>query len=221
MMLSGYWVQLRKVPLRVSRVRRSAEAWLDLARELEFIWIVLILYLVFDFPFSVGVATAIGWTVLTEHISWAGIKKYLKRGLSLDTTVLIFGIMYFKSAIEVSGLVSSVVEWFISLGVPLLIPAILLPLLVGLVTGTYAGAMALAFAFLAGGVQSVFFWVAINILTRMGCLFSPVNASRLLTINFFSGDDKKLLLKVLQSLLPAATLTIVYLVIAMRGAPCS
>lgn len=213
MLLSGYWFQLKGIPCRQIKIQRNMKNWVAVTKDLVFIWIVLFLYLILDLPFSVGVATAIGWVFLTERPSMSQAKKYLRQGISLESTILILGIMFFKSVVDISGLMEAVIGWFISLGAPLMMPVIMLPLLIGLVIGNYAGAVALTFAFLGAVLQGIPFWVAINVITRIGCLLSPVNSSRLLTINYFSGDDNRLRLKVLLALSPVVVLVVLYLIL--------
>lgn len=216
MLLSGYWHQLRELTLRENEAQRSIRNWAGLFQDMLFMWIVLLSYLIFDLPFSIGVAVAIGWIILFERIPVLKLKKYICEGSSLELTVLILGIMIFKSAVDAGGIMVAAIDWIVSLGTPVIIPVVLIPFLIGFVFGNYAGAMALSFTFLGGFSKGIIYLVSINIITRIGCLLSPVNSSRLLTIKYFSGNDNILLRKVLYSFIPTVVLLIIYLAVVLQ-----
>lgn len=214
MLVSGYWHQLRNISCPESTVVRRKGSLGGLLYDLTFIWVVLLLYLGLNLPFSIGILAAIVWVIVRERPNVRLVKEYILKGISLEPTVLILGIMFFKSTVESCGLMEDVIGWFMVLGAPILLPMILLPLLIGLVLGNYAGAVAMSFAFLSGTYQYIPLLAVIGIVARIGVYISPVDSSRLLTVGYFHGNDNLLRSKILKSLGCSIVLVAIYIMLA-------
>lgn len=114
----------------------------------------------------------------------------LRHGFALDVIILILGVMFFKEALEHSGAVKNLSDFFIEKGIPTAPVLFLLPFLTGFITGITLGFVgstfpliihitgdttvaALSFAFAAG---------------FLGVLLSPVHVCLVLTREYFRAD---------------------------------
>jgi integral membrane protein (TIGR00529 family) len=114
----------------------------------------------------------------------------LKHGFSPDVIILILGVMLFKEAMEYSGAVKNLSQFFIKEGIPVLPILFMLPFITGLLTGLTVGFVGSAFPLiisLAGNTSlgAISFAFASGFL---GVLFSPVHICLILTREYFKAD---------------------------------
>ena len=114
----------------------------------------------------------------------------LKHGFSPDVIILILGVMLFKEAMEYSGAVKNLSQFFIKEGIPVLPILFLLPFITGLLTGLTVGFVGSAFPLIisiAGNTSlgAISFAFASGFL---GVLFSPVHICLILTREYFKAD---------------------------------
>ncbi|NWF75400.1 MAG: DUF401 family protein [Nitrospirae bacterium] len=116
--------------------------------------------------------------------------KALKHGFSPDVIILILGVMLFKEAMESSGAVKNLSEFFIKEGIPLFPILFILPFITGLLTGITVGFVGSTFPFIASltgsystGIISFAFASGF-----IGVLLSPVHVCLILTREYFKAD---------------------------------
>lgn len=113
-----------------------------------------------------------------------------KHGFSLDVIILILGVMLFKEAMEGSGAVKNLSQFFVKEGIPVLPILFLLPFITGMLTGLTVGFVGSTFPLIlsiAGStaISPIAFAFASGFL---GVLLSPVHICLILTKEYFKAD---------------------------------
>ncbi|MEW6215993.1 MAG: DUF401 family protein, partial [Nitrospirota bacterium] len=111
-------------------------------------------------------------------------------GFSLDVIILILSVMLFKEAMENSGAVKNLSQFFMKEGIPILPVLFLLPFITGLLTGLTVGFVGSTFPLIisiAGNtsIGAISFAFASGFL---GVLLSPVHICLILTREYFRAD---------------------------------
>ena len=114
----------------------------------------------------------------------------VKYGFAWDVIVMIAGIVFFKEAMEASGAVKNLGNYFIENGIPLLPIFCLLPFLAGLLTGHTVGFVGSTFPLLVSiGNPAPLSLVSIAFTAGfIGVLISPVHLCLILTREYFKAD---------------------------------
>ena len=118
------------------------------------------------------------------------ILTVFKHGFSLDVIILILGVMLFKEAMEGSGAVKNLSQFFVKEGIPVLPILFLLPFITGMLTGLTVGFVGSTFPLIlsiAGNtaISPIAFAFASGFL---GVLLSPVHICLILTKEYFRAD---------------------------------
>src|SRR4030065_2594843 len=118
------------------------------------------------------------------------ILSSLKHGFSFDVILLILSIMLFKEAMEVSGAVKNVSQFFMEEGIPTFPILFLLPFVTGLLTGITIGFVGSTFPLILSitgntSLAAISFAFASGFL---GVLLSPVHVCLILTREYFKAD---------------------------------
>jgi hypothetical protein len=114
----------------------------------------------------------------------------IRYGFSADVIILILGVMFFKEAMESSGAVKNLSNFFIEQGIPSAPVLFLLPFITGLITGLTLGFVGSTFPLIihiAGNtsIGAISFAFAAGFL---GVLLSPVHICLVLTREYFKAD---------------------------------
>jgi len=118
------------------------------------------------------------------------ILSSLRHGFSLDVILLILSIMLFKEAMEASGAVRNVSQFFMKEGIPTFPILFLLPFFTGLLTGITIGFVGSTFPLILSitgntSLAAISFAFASGFL---GVLLSPVHVCLILTREYFKAD---------------------------------
>jgi hypothetical protein len=113
-----------------------------------------------------------------------------RHGFAPDVIILILGVMFFKEAMESSGAVKNLSNFFIKEGIPAAPVLFLLPFITGLITGLTLGFVGSTFPLIihiAGNTSTgaISFAFAAGFL---GVLLSPVHICLVLTREYFKAD---------------------------------
>lgn len=113
-----------------------------------------------------------------------------RHGFAPDVIILILGVMFFKEAMESSGAVQNLSNFFIKAGIPAAPVLFLLPFITGLITGLTLGFVGSTFPLIihiAGNTSTgdISFAFAAGFL---GVLLSPVHICLVLTREYFKAD---------------------------------
>ncbi len=136
---------------------------------------------------------------------------YVREGFPLKLTVAVFGIMFFREVILMSGSLDQLVNLARGNGVPLEVIIFFIPFLIGLVLGIGLGAIALSFPLITPFIEvsNPLHISALFISCYLGYFISPVHLCLIITKDYFDSSLKKDLL----GLLKPVSVLIVYLII--------
>jgi integral membrane protein (TIGR00529 family) len=151
---------------------------------------VLLLVVIFHIELHYALIGVVIFLLLFYRYNLKSILTAVKHGFSIDVIILILGVMIFKEAMEYSGAVKNLSQFFIKEGVPAFPILFLLPFVTGLLTGLTVGFVGSAFPLIlsiAGNtsISSISFAFASGFL---GVLLSPVHICLILTREYFKAD---------------------------------
>jgi len=151
---------------------------------------VLLLVVIFHIELHYALIGVVIFLLLFYRYNLKSILTSVKHGFSIDVIILILGVMIFKEAMEYSGAVKNLSQFFIEEGVPTFPILFLLPFVTGLLTGLTVGFVGSAFPLIisiAGStsISSISFAFASGFL---GVLLSPVHICLILTREYFKAD---------------------------------
>jgi integral membrane protein (TIGR00529 family) len=151
---------------------------------------VLLLVVIFHMELHYALIVSVVALFIFYRYSLKTIMSCLKHGFSLDIILLILSVMLFKEAMESSGAVRNVSQFFIQKGIPTLPILFIIPFITGLLTGITIGFVGSTFPLIlsiAGNtsVSAISFAFASGYL---GVLFSPVHICLVLTREYFRAD---------------------------------
>ncbi len=114
----------------------------------------------------------------------------LKRALSPEILLLIFGVMYFKNMLDISGAITELNQYFIFAGISPLLVVFALPFIAGLLTGVVQAYVGIAFPlilpFLAQGASYNIPMLSFAFISGYaGVLLSPVHLCYVLSCGYF------------------------------------
>jgi len=112
-----------------------------------------------------------------------------KHGFSLDVIILILGVMLFKEAMEGSGAVKNLSQFFVKEGIPVLPILFLLPFITGMLTGLTVGFVGSTFPLIISIAGSSAVPISFAFASGfLGVLLSPVHICLILTKEYFKAD---------------------------------
>jgi integral membrane protein (TIGR00529 family) len=154
------------------------------------IFAVLVLVMIFHMELHYALIAIVLFLLLFYRYDLRSVFAALKHGFSLDVIILILGVMFFKEAMENSGAVKNLSQFFIREGIPVSPILFLLPFITGMLTGLTVGFVGSTFPLIisiAGGASlgAVSFAFASGFL---GVLLSPIHICLILTREYFKAD---------------------------------
>jgi integral membrane protein (TIGR00529 family) len=154
------------------------------------IFTVLLLVVVFHIELHYALIFAVLFLLLFYRYKPKSAFAAFKHGFSPGVILLIVGVMFFKEAMESSGAVKNLSQFFVKEGIPVSPLLFLLPFITGLLTGLTVGFVGSTFPLIisvAGdaSIGAVSFAFASGFL---GVLLSPVHVCLILTREYFKAD---------------------------------
>jgi integral membrane protein (TIGR00529 family) len=151
---------------------------------------VLLLVVIFHIELHYALIATVVALFLFYRYKPKAILSSLKHGFSLDVILLILSIMLFKEAMEASGAVRNVSQFFMKEGIPTFPILFLLPFFTGLLTGITIGFVGSTFPLILSitgntSLAAISFAFASGFL---GVLLSPVHVCLILTREYFKAD---------------------------------
>jgi len=151
---------------------------------------VLLLVVIFHVELHYALMATVAALFIFYRYKPKTIFSSLKHGFSLDVILLILSIMLFKEAMEASGAVKKVSQFFMEEGIPVFPILFLLPFLTGLLTGITIGFVGSTFPLILSitgnaSMGAISFAFASGFL---GVLLSPVHVCLILTREYFKAD---------------------------------
>ena len=149
--------------------------------------------------FLIGIIFSIILLYFLLKIGRSEYIKLIKKSLTINLALAIFGIMIFRQMITVSGSDILIADTIKSLNIPVILMIVLIPLILGLLTGYNLGAIGLSFP-----LVSVFFPSSIDTITLVGYislifisslvgyLISPIHLCNVLSSDYLKTDTTRM-----------------------------
>jgi len=167
---------------------------------------VLLLVVIFRMELHYSLIAVIIFLFFFYRYNPKNILATFKHGFSLDVIVLILGVMFFKEAMENSGAVGNLSQFFVKQNIPVSPILFLLPFISGVLTGITVGFVGSTFPLLislTGNTSTVAMSFAFAS-GLIGVLLSPVHICLILTKEYFKAD----LWKMYKMMIPAGGIVI-------------
>jgi len=147
--------------------------------------------------FIFGVFISIVLLFFIVKIDWKEYKEIIKKSISLNLALVIFGIMIFRQMFEVSKANEILADKIGSLPFPAIFIVIMIPLLLGLLTGYNLGAIALSYFLIepffgATGLNIVGFTSIIFMSSLVGYLISPIHLCNVVSSDYLKTDSTRM-----------------------------
>ncbi|MDI6890153.1 MAG: DUF401 family protein [Thermodesulfovibrionales bacterium] len=151
---------------------------------------VLLLVVIFHIELHYALIATVTALLIFYRYSAKAIFSCLKHGFSLDVIILILSVMLFKEAMDSSGAVKNVSQFFMKEGIPILPVFFLLPFITGLLTGLTIGFVGSTFPLILSMAGSTSIGVISFAFASgyLGVLLSPVHICLILTKEYFKAD---------------------------------
>jgi len=149
--------------------------------------------------FLIGIIFSIIILYFLLKIGQSEYIKLIKKSLTINLALAIFGIMIFRQMITVSGSDILIADTIKSLNIPVILMIVLIPLILGLLTGYNLGAIGLSFP-----LVSVFFPSSMDTTTLVGYislifisslvgyLISPIHLCNVLSSDYLKTDTTRM-----------------------------
>ncbi|MCK5526249.1 MAG: DUF401 family protein [Candidatus Latescibacteria bacterium] len=193
--IAGTWASLRHIPAPVTA--HQAETHDHPIRQgfVSFLPILVVIVL----SIGLGLHLIIAFLIGIALSLWMGrnhfehpIRSVLLKSLSLNTVVLIVGIMAFKQTLESTGVIGSMADTFARYGIPPFPLFIIIPFLVGLVSGLTIAPVGVAFPIIFPLIDLTGNGIGYVVLAYAsgfaGVILSPVHLCLILTREYFHAE---------------------------------
>lgn len=202
MLIFGLIFFVRHIKLRQIERRGFFISLLGILGAIWPIGIAVVIYGVFKLELALAILASILIVILVARPPVAAIKEAVRKGLSYKLIFLVFGILSFQTALELSGAVALLQQASIAYGLPPQLVIIVVAFTAGLLTGMFAAYVVLAYTLLAGFLYQPVI-IPANILLAflsgyVGMMLSPAHVCLVVTNEYFKSD----LIKVLRILAP-------------------
>ncbi|MCX8026555.1 MAG: DUF401 family protein [Thermodesulfovibrionales bacterium] len=190
MIISGFYLSMRGI-----NTTENAES-LSIMKDKGFLFsflpigVLVIMFFLFGSELYLSLFIINTFLIILYRIRLNEVIKILRYGFSKEIFVLIFGVMFFKQVLELSGAIQNISLLLNSMGLPIFPILLILPFIVGLLTGITVAFVGSTFPLLigiSGGVEisNITFAFASG---YVGVLLSPVHLCLLLTRDYFFAD---------------------------------
>lgn len=151
---------------------------------------VLLLVVIFHIELHYALIAVILFLLFFYRYNIKSILSSLKHGFSPDVIILILGVMFFKEAMENSGAVKNLSQFFLKEGIPVSPILFLLPFITGILTGITVGFVGSTFPLIISiaGNASIGAISFAFVSGFLGVLLSPVHICLILTREYFKAD---------------------------------
>jgi integral membrane protein (TIGR00529 family) len=191
----GFLISMRGIGRRAVSPRAAAggpakkneySKWLSFLPVFSVLFLVVALHIELQYALLLIVASLL----LIYRYPLKDVWRITKYGFARDVILLIFGVMFFKQAMESSGAVTQLSSFLVKEGIPVLPIICLLPFVTGLLTGLTVGFVGSTFPLLisiSGGAPLASMSLAFAA-GFIGVLFSPLHLCLVLTREYFNAD---------------------------------
>lgn len=192
MILLGMFFYIRKIDNPGAGHSHPGKALIGIASAIWPIVLAIALYAILRIDLAWTVAMSIAVVVAVVRPPMQNLVASLKVGFSYKLVFLVFGILSFQTALELSGAIGSIPHLSLSLNLPAELVIFAVCFTAGILTGMVAAYVALSYTLLAGFLFQPEI-VPSNILLAylsgyVGMMLSPTHLCLILTNNYFGSD---------------------------------
>lgn len=169
------------------------ELWKNFIVGIGPIFTVLFLVLVLKINILFSLFAVLLFLIIWKKFRGDNLINLIKSSFSFNLIFLVFGSLYFKNILEISGGMDSILKLINSLGIPAIIVVSIVPFLIGILTGlstpmiTISFPMILALLVTGTGINWSLFVIA-YVSGFAGVMLSPLHLCFLLTLDHFKAD---------------------------------
>jgi hypothetical protein len=189
----GWAFFIRRIPATAHEGHYHLAA--ALAGILRAVWPILLAILLYGalrIEMSIAVLVALLSLIAAFRPEWPGLKSALAKGFSFKLIFLVFGILSFQTALELSGAIGSLPQLTATLNLPPESVIVIVCFTAGLLTGMVAAFVALSYTILAGFLYQPDIIPSHIFLAYMagyaGMMLSPGHVCLILTNHYFQSD---------------------------------
>jgi integral membrane protein (TIGR00529 family) len=174
---------------------------------------------IFGFPqirsFLIGILISIVLVFYLAHVTKEEYFQILKKSISFNLALAIFGIMIFRELFTVSNANFVIKDIIVGAHIPTISMIILIPLILGVLTGYNLGSVALSYPILApffpaniSSITLVGFASLIFISSLVGYIISPIHLCNVLSSDYLKTDTTRMYKTYIPSALAMLTVQI-------------
>ncbi|MCK4631849.1 MAG: DUF401 family protein, partial [candidate division Zixibacteria bacterium] len=150
MAVVGFFFFLRQIEYRQGGSSAATALFSGIVRSIWPILLAIVIYAVFRIELSLAILGAVIVLIIVRRPNKTVLYKSVVTGFSWKLILLIFGVLSFQKALEISGSIDSITRLATSSGLPTEAIIFVVCFTVGLLTGVVAGYVGLGYSLLAG-----------------------------------------------------------------------
>jgi len=220
MAVVGFFFFLRRIEFRQSGSPATLVSIAGIIRSIWPVLLAIVIYATFRIELSLAILGAVIILIIVRRPDKMVLYHSVVTGFSWKLILLIFGVLSFQRALEISGSIDSVTRLATSSGLPIEAIIFAVCFTVGLLTGVVAAYVGLGYSLLAGllyqpEIRPDLILVA-YLSGYLGVMLSPSHLCLILTNQFFGGN----LVAVYRKIAPAfLVVTVLGFLIYLSGWP--
>ncbi|MBN2602907.1 MAG: DUF401 family protein [Candidatus Thermoplasmatota archaeon] len=188
---------------------------------LVFYWVLIPLNLTQIQSFLIGVIFSILLLYLLTKSKKREYFKIMKKSLTINLALAIFGIMIFREMFEVSGATKIIADIISDLPFPSILIIIFIPIILGVLTGYNLGAVSLSYPLVSpffqfSGIQIAGLTSIIFISSLVGYLISPIHLCNVLSSEYLKTDTTRMYKMYIPSAITMLIVQTVFVIIIFR-----
>lgn len=170
--------------------------WKNFLSGLFPVLLVIIFTLFLNINIAISLFMVVLMVIIWKRIPGREIKNLFKDALSPNLIILVFGVIYFRNMMEISGGFNEVISLIESSGIATWFVVAAIPFATGILTGMVLPMVSISFPIVIGfigsgaGIDWGLFSLAFGF-GFSGCMLSPLHLCFLLTLEHFNADFNK------------------------------
>ncbi len=198
---------IRPIPKETNPHPRS-EAWKQVLEGVAPICTIMFLVLVFNVHILAALSLVNVAMFIYYKIGWKAVWPMLKASLEIRLLYIVFGALYLRDVMVISGSIEQLPGFFTSIGMTPLMITIVFPFSIGLLTGVSIPGITISLPLIIAmtGPDNLLSMASLGLLSNiLGLLLSPIHLCFIMSVEHFSANFAKTYVKLL---LPGALILI-------------
>ena len=197
MILIGYLIIYRNKDFNVNKVIKKVNSnnFINLFKSISPVLLILILSIIFNVNIAISMIITLIISFILFKCNLQEILLFIKNALKWDMLIMVLGIFYFKTALDITGAISLLPSVFPNSPNYIIIMLICLPFITGLLTGITLAYVGITFPILSvyiisNGTINLNYEMLAYVSGFIGVLLSPIHLCLLLTNEYFKSNLK-------------------------------